>query len=135
MHGRLIETDSGQAMTLTHYARRTTLALSAGESDDVFFQIKRRQLIVLSLNQRLGYLGLEVFDLSDMYDFGSQNEWDSCEDTGIALSLPLIHEFFSQSDDELREILGPGPSSQGPLDYSSSTLVRRVLNHLDACVA
>lgn len=81
--------------------------LSAGDSDWVHFFEEDGALFALTVNHRMGYCGLEVFQEDDREAAGS---------------------VFAQSEEELREVVGP----RG-LDYAPMTLARRLADYALAC--
>lgn len=103
-----------------HYRQRVyMLPLSSGESDSVYFFRNGREVRVLSINERYGYCGMQVYELNDTespyYRNAKRYEADQ------------VAEFFSQSEDEMRELVGP----RG-LDYSPTTLVARLSEYVTA---
>jgi len=78
--------------------------LGAGRSDSLTVFVQGNEILVLSVNHGLGYVGLEIFDSAD----GSQ-----------------IGERFYQDEDELKQSVGP----KG-LDYSERTLATRLANEI-----
>ena len=92
--------------------RKMLCPLSCGNSDSVHVFRDRNQLVVLSINERYGYAGVEIFDLSNA---------DESEYVNGAFEPRIIGSHFSQSEEELTEIVG-----RNPFDYTPRTIATRL---------
>lgn len=84
--------------------RKQRVPLSAGYEDYIYVYREGEEIFALSLNHRLGYVGLEVFS------------GDPAEHVG---------EIFLQNDWEIEDVLG-----RKGLDLSPPTIVRRLAQYL-----
>jgi hypothetical protein len=85
------------------FACRHRLILSAGDSDSLEFYREGNEVIALSLNTRLGYCGIQVYDET----MGEQ-----------------IGELFVQTDYEIADILG-----RKGVDLAPMTIAKRLYAH------
>lgn len=84
-------------------AGKVRFAISAGAGDSVEVFKEDGRFCVVTLNWRLGYVGLEIFDSS-----GAR-----------------VGDVFLQSDEQVAESLGPGG-----LDLRASTIARRLAEYV-----
>ncbi len=103
----------GRVILFKFHNRRYVAPISAGGSDSVYAWRDGKEVTVLSMNERLGYVGIETFTLegATFSDF-SPGRYEAKH----------VDELFLQSDEEVRETLGP----RG-LELSPATIVRRLL--------
>jgi hypothetical protein len=87
-----------------HKGKEVRGTLSAGNSDDLYFWHDKRYVFCVSVNTRLDYAGMQVFERKTGNEIG---------------------EVFAQNDWELKEMLG----SKG-VDYDPATMRRRFWNEI-----
>jgi hypothetical protein len=95
----------GFILKVSHRRRIYVAEIAMGGSDSLdVFRVRRDrahydwpfELVVLSMNTRLGYVGLEVFTPGDQED-GINSKW---------FEMVQLHSLFMQSTEEQDELLG-----------------------------
>ena len=97
------------------------LETGAGSSDDVDVFAEGDRIYILSMNHRLGYVGLAEYVLDEKH---VEEHQQSGGDEDYS-SIGVANEIFIQNEDEVVEILGP----KG-LDLSPMTIVRKLGEYL-----
>ena len=104
----------GRVILFKFHNRRYVAPISAGDSDSVYAWRDGKEIIVLSMNERLGYVGIETFTVEGTtFSDYSPGRYEANH----------VDDHFLQSDEEVRETLGP----RG-LELSPSTIVRRLMS-------
>jgi hypothetical protein len=96
-------------IVVTHNRKPVELECAAGSSDDVHVYRDGDRFYILSLNTRIGYVGLAVYDTEAL---GKLEDGKALDPTG---------EVFLQNDSEIIDALG-----KRGLDLSPSTITRRL---------
>lgn len=105
------------SVALLNYKRRPfVVPLSAGDSDSVYLFRERSTLVVLSINERFGYCGAQLFDL---------DAFTPDAITPKRFAPAEVGDVFLQ--DNVEDTLGP----RG-LDLTPATIARRLAVLVDA---
>ena len=103
---------------MAHKNKTHICVLSCGSSDDTYFWKEKDVVYALSINEGLGYCGVEAFVLTNTpntYTDGRTFEADS--NPGL----------FLQVDHEIESVLG-----KRGLDLNVRTILNRMLHHVEA---
>lgn len=79
-----------RTVSFERYGKIRTVKISAGTEDNVFLFRERTDLIVLSVNYKRDYVGIEVFDIKNLspvpdHALFIQNEWEAEEILGKSI--------------------------------------------------
>lgn len=114
-----------QASVLIFKHRRKTFVaeLRCGNNDTVDFWKEGDQLIVVSINTRMDYCGLDVYELSE------PALPDDCSRSNRFLAQRTTDEIFLQGTEQVEGVLGKNALDR----LTTLTVARRLLDVTEAC--
>jgi hypothetical protein len=101
--------------------RAWELESKAGDSDDVHVLLDGEYAYILSSSSRYGYLGISKYLLKETEFEEHQQSGDDSD----YVSIEPANEFFTQSTDEITDLLGP----RG-LELSPVTIINKLSEYL-----